>query len=509
MGEVSKRRIVIAGGGSAGWMAAAALSRFLGDAARITLVESDLIGTIGVGEATIPQIHHFNNALGIDEATFLKETNATFKLGIEFVGWRDPDHRYMHGFGLLGRAVGIHPFRDLWLRAKFAGTAGELGLYNFNEVAARANRMIGLGHSPSSVRDLVYAYHFDATLYAGFLRRMSEAAGVLRVEGKIKAVERSSENGDIAALVMDDEREVAGDFFIDCTGFRALLLGETLGVPFDDWSRWLPCDRALAVPCERVDGPIHPYTQSTARKAGWQWRIPLQHRTGNGHVYCSAHLGDDEATSVLLANLDGAARADPRPIKFTTGRRTQAWSHNCLALGLAAGFMEPLESTSLHLIQTAISRFMKYIPSSSEEDQGRETFNRQIALEWEQIRDFLILHYTANQRIGDPFWDECRSMSLPDTLVAKMRLWEQSGVIAKEEGELFTEEGWTQVLVGQGVEPKSHTPLTAGIDANELGGFLASLAKAYEQRAEALPTHEQWISHVMSGKARSILEPVQ
>ena len=509
MSEVSQRRIVIAGGGSAGWMAAAALSRFMGETAQITLVESDLIGTIGVGEATIPQIHHFNNALGIDEATFLAETNGTFKLGIEFVGWRDPDHRYMHGFGLLGRAVGIHPFRDLWLRAKFAGTADELGLYNFNEVAARANRMIGLGHSPSSVRDLVYAYHFDATLYAAFLRRMSEAQGVVRIEGKIKAVERSPDTGDITALVMEDERKVSGDFFIDSTGFRALLLGETLGVPFDDWSRWLPCDRALAVPCERVDGPLHPYTQSTARKAGWQWRIPLQHRTGNGHVYCSAHIGDDEAASVLLANLDGPARAEPRPIKFTTGRRKQAWSHNCLALGLAAGFMEPLESTSLHLIQTAISRFMKYIPSSNAEDQGRESFNRQIALEWEQIRDFLILHYTANSRVGEPFWDDCRSMVLPDTLVAKMRLFEQSGVVVKEEGELFTEEGWTQVMVGQGIEPKSHTPLTAGIDGKELGEFLASLAKAYRQRAESLPTHEQWIAHVMGGKARATPEPVQ
>ena len=509
MGEVSQRRIIIAGGGSAGWMAAAALSRFLGDATQITLVESDLIGTIGVGEATIPQIHHFNNALGIDEATFLAETNATFKLGIEFVGWRNADHRYMHGFGLLGRAVGIHPFRDLWLRARLAGTADDLGQYNFNEVAARANRMIGLGQSPSNVRDLVYAYHFDATLYAAFLRRMSEGRGVVRIEGKIKAAERSPDNGDITALRMEDEREIPGDFFIDCTGFRALLLGETLGVPFDDWSRWLPCDRALAVPCERVDGPLHPYTQSTVRKAGWQWRIPLQHRTGNGHVYSSAYISDDEAASVVLANLDGPARADPRPIKFTTGRRGQAWSHNCLALGLAAGFMEPLESTSLHLIQTAISRFMKFIPSSSDEDQGRETFNRQIALEWEQIRDFLILHYAVNQRVGEPFWDECRSMSLPDTLVARMRLWEQSGVVVKEEGELFTEEGWTQVMVGQGLEPKSHTPLTAGIDANELGGFLASLAKAYRQRAETLPTHEQWISHVMSGKARSTLEPVQ
>lgn len=481
----------------------------MGKAAKITLVESEAIGTVGVGEATIPQIHHFNNALGIDEATFLAETNATFKLGIEFVGWRDPGHRYMHGFGLLGRAVGIHPFRDLWLRAKFAGTADELGLYNFNEVAARADRMIGLGHSPSSVRDLVYAYHFDATLYAAFLRRFSERQGVVRVEGKIESVERSSQTGDVTALTLEGDRKIEGDFFVDCTGFRALLIGQALGVPFDDWSRWLPCDRALAVPCERTDGPLHPYTQSTARRAGWQWRIPLQHRTGNGHVYCSAHVGDDEAASILLANLDAPAQADPRPIRFTTGRRKQAWSHNCLSLGLAAGFMEPLESTSLHLIQTAISRFMKYIPSSSGEDQARETFNRQIALEWEQIRDFLILHYTVNRRVGEAFWDDCRTMALPDSLTAKMRLFEQSGVIVKEDGELFTEEGWAQVMIGQGLQPKSHSPLTAGIDANELGEFLASLAKSYKQRAETLPMHDEWIAHVMGNKSRAVPERVQ
>ena len=509
MSEPSQRRIVIAGGGSAGWMAAAAMSRFLGKAASITLIESDAIGTIGVGEATIPQIHHFNNALGIDEATFLAETNATFKLGIEFVGWRDPEHRYMHGFGLLGRAVGIHPFRDLWLRAKFAGTADDLGLYNYNEVAARADRMIGLGHSPSSVRDLVYAYHFDATLYAAFLRRRAEAQGVTRIEGKIESVERVAETGDIAALTLDHDRRIEGDFFIDCTGFRSLLLGDALGVAFDDWSRWLPCDRALAVPCERAEGPIHPYTQSTAHHAGWQWRIPLQHRTGNGHVYSSAHISDDEAAAVLLGNLDRPAQAEPRPIHFTTGRRRQAWSYNCLALGLAAGFMEPLESTSLHLIQTAISRFLKYIPSSNEEDQARATFNRQIALEWEQIRDFLILHYTVNGRVGESFWDECRSMELPDTLVAKMRLFEQSGIIVKEEGELFTEEGWAQVMIGQGLEPKSHSPLTAGIDGRELGEFLASLAASYRQRAETLPMHDQWIAHVMGNQARAAPEPVQ
>ena len=490
--------IVIAGGGSAGWMAAAALSRFLGPSAHITLIESELIGTVGVGEATIPQIHHFNSAVGIDEPTFLRETNATFKLGIEFARWRNRDHRYMHAFGLSGRAVGIHPFRDLWLRARLAGTAGELGQYNFNEVAARASRMIGPGQSSTSVRDLAYAYHFDATLYAAFLRGMSEENGVTRVEGIIERVEREAETGDISALALNGDRRVTGNFFIDCTGFRSLLLGQALGVPFDDWSRWLPCDRALAVACDRVDGPLRPYTESIARPSGWQWRIPLQHRTGNGLVYSSAHINDDEAAATLLANLDAPATADPRPIRFTTGHRKHAWSHNCLALGLAAGFMEPLESTSLHLVQTAIGRFIKFIPSSSAETQGRDIFNRQTMTEWLQIRDFLVLHYAANGREGEPFWDEVRSMSLPETLIEKIRLFEQSGIVVKEEGELFTEEGWTQVMIGQGIQPRAHSPMTNGIDPRELGDFLSSLANAYRQRAQALPTHEEWLSHMLN-----------
>lgn len=495
--------IVIAGGGTAGWMAAAALSRFLGRAAEITLIESEMIGTVGVGEATIPQIHHFNSALGIDEPTFLRETNATFKLGIEFAGWRERDHRYMHGFGLSGRAVGIHPFRDLWLRARLAGTAGELGQYNFNEVAARANRMVGSGQSPASSRDLVYAYHFDATLYAGFLRRMAEANGVTRIEGMIERVEREADAGDISALALNGDRRVTGDFFIDCTGFRSLLLGQALEVPFDDWSRWLPCDRALAVACDRVDGSLRPYTESIARPSGWQWRIPLQHRTGNGLVYSSAHISDDEAAGTLLRNLDAPAKSDPRPIRFTTGHRKQAWSHNCLALGLAAGFMEPLESTSLHLVQTAIARFIKFIPSSPSESQGRNVFNRQTMTEWLQIRDFLIFHYAANGRSGEPFWDDVRSMSLPDTLVEKVRLFEESGVVVKEEGELFTEEGWTQVMVGQGIQPRAHSPMTAGIDPRELGDFLSSLANAYQQRAQTLPTHEAWLDHMLNAPAHA------
>ena len=452
-------------------MAAAALSRFLGEAGTVTLVESEAIGTVGVGEATIPQIHHFNNALGIEEAVFLKETNATFKLGIEFVGWRDQDHRYMHGFGLLGRAVGILPFRDLWLRAKFAGTAGDLGLYNFNEVAARANRMIGLGHSPSSVRDLVYAYHFDASLYAGFLRRLSEANGVTRIEGMIEAVDRDSETGDIRALELNEGRRIEGDFFIDCTGFRSVLLGGALGVPFDDWSRWLPCDRALAVPCERTE-PLLPYTRSTAHRAGWQWRIPLQHRTGNGHVYCSAHISDDEAASVLLANLDGAAQADARPIRFTTGRRAKAWSHNCLALGLAAGFLEPLESTSIHLVQTAIARFMKYIPSSPEEDQGRETFNCQVAEEWEHIRDFLIFHYTTGEP-ANPSGTRAELWSFPIPWSRKCGCSNSPAWSSKKKASCSPRKAGMKAtgVVGQGLEAKSHTPLTAGIvySRGELG----------------------------------------
>jgi tryptophan halogenase len=346
--EAQLPTIVIAGGGTAGWMAAAAFSRFLAKGFRIRLVESDEIGAIGVGEATIPHIRLFNQALGIDEDAFIRATGATFKLGIEFAGWREPGHRYCHAFGEIGRDSGLLPFHHSWLRARREGIAEELGHYSLNNVAAYAGRMQrGPARTAKVLLEMPYAFHFDATLYAQFLRSFAEKRGVDRIEGRIAAVQRDA-GGGVAALVMADGKRISGNLFIDCTGFRALLIGETLGSALEDWTHWLPCDRAMAVPSERAED-LTPYTRATAHGAGWQWRIPLQHRTGNGIVYSSRHLSDDEASARLLANLDSAPLSDPRPIRFTTGIRRETWKHNVVALGLASGFMEPLESTSIHL----------------------------------------------------------------------------------------------------------------------------------------------------------------
>ena len=496
MRDLDARHIVIAGGGTAGWMAASTLVRFLGGAATITLVESDAIGTVGVGEATIPQIHLFNHGLGIDEREFVAATQASFKLGIEFQDWLRPGHRYMHAFGIVGRGSGITPFRQLWARARIAGRAGDYGQYSFNETAARAGRMAGPS-AGGAIPDLSYAYHFDASLFAAFLRRYAEARGVVRIEGTIDRVDRDGESGDIVALEISGGQRLEGDLFIDCTGFRSLLLGEALGTRFIDWSSHLPCDRALAVPCERSEA-FRPYTQSIARTAGWQWRIPLQHRTGNGHVYCSQFVSDDEAAATLLANLDGAALDVPRPLRFTTGHREAYWSHNCIALGLAAGFMEPLESTSIHLIQSGLARLLTLFPShAGAAAAARDQFNRQSTIEWERIRDFLILHYAANQRVGDPFWDQCRTMALPDSLRAKIALFEEGGSIIRESDELFTEEAWSQVMIGQGYMPRMTSPLANQVPTNELGEFMDTLADAYRRKADMLPSHADHVARMV------------
>ncbi len=487
------RRMVIAGGGSAGWMAAAALARFLPHGWHITLVESDSIGTVGVGEATIPQIALFNAGLGIDEADFLKATQGSFKLGIEFAGWGARDESYLHAFGLVGRPLGLLPFHQYWLRARAAGKAGPLGRYVFNDVAARAGRFGRTGRSDGPVPELVTAYHFDAGLYAAYLRQYAEARGVVRVEGMIERVERDGTSGDIAALALSGERRIEGDLFIDCTGFGGRLIAQELGVGFDDWSRWLPCDRAWAVPCARVD-PVIPYTRATARQAGWQWRIPLQQRTGNGHVFCSAAVSEDEAAAVLLANLDGPAEAEPRLLKFTTGKRKAFWAHNCVALGLASGFMEPLESTSIHLVQAGIARLLQFLPQGPVADIGRDTFNRLSATEFERIRDFLILHYHANGREGEAFWDQCRHMVLPDTLTEKLELFRSQGQVLREADELFTEPGWVQVLIGQHVLPQRWHPLAEAIGEKDLADFMQLVESSYARGAAALPEHGQWLA---------------
>ena len=498
MTETAPLDIVIAGGGTAGWVAAATFARFLGNRASITLVESDEIGTVGVGEATIPQIHNLIVGLGIDQAEFLRETNASFKLGIEFVDWRRVGHRYFHSFGSVGRGVGLIPFRQLWLRGRAMGVAGGYDDYSINIAAARLGRMAKGDGTAKAIPDLSYAYHFDATAFAQLLRRYAEERGVTRIEGRIDQVERNVENGDIAALHLDRDRRIEGSLFIDCTGFRSLLLGGALEVPFVDWSQWLPCDRALAVPCESADA-FRPYTQSMARPAGWQWRIPLQHRTGNGHVFCSSFTSPDEASDLLLANLDGAPTADPRLIRFTSGHRVQHWSHNCIALGLAAGFMEPLESTSIHLVQSGLGRLLNLLSNDpARVATGRDTFNRLSHIEWARIRDFIVLHYVANEREGEPFWDHCRNIELPATLAEKTELFRDAGLFIREEDELFLDDSWGQVMIGQGIEPASWSPLADNVPAEDLGPFLRSIANSYRVKAETFATHRGFIANMIA-----------
>lgn len=487
------RTIVIAGGGTAGWMTAAAFARFLMPGWRVVLVESDAIGTVGVGEATIPQIRLFNRHLGIDENDFLRETHGTIKLGIEFRDWTRPGHSYLHGFGETGRALGLLAFHHYWLRACAEGLAQDFGDYSLNNRAALAGRFARFD-AQGPVPAMPYAFHFDAGLYAAYLRRFAEARGVVRHEGRILSVERG-DDGDIAALMLDGERRIAGDLFVDCTGFRALLIGQTLGAGYEDWTCWLPCDRALAVPSTPVEPPI-PYTRATARRAGWQWRIPLQHRTGNGYVYSSRHLSDDEAAATLLGGIEGEALDDPRPLRFTAGKRDAFWRHNCVAVGLSSGFLEPLESTSIHLIQTAIARILAFLPGDTLADADRAEYDRLTHLEYDYIRDFLVLHYHANGRVGEAMWDDARTMELPPELSRKLALWRASARLSRRDDELFAEPGWSQVLIGQGVMPNAWHPLADTVSRADLAAFLDGVAQVAGRASAAMPPHADLLARV-------------
>jgi tryptophan halogenase len=494
MSEVSQRRIVVVGGGTAGWMTAAALARFCIPGHSVTVVESDEIGIVGVGEATIPTIQAFNNALGIDEAEFLAATGGTYKLGIAFEGWGKPDGAYVHAFGLVGQALGIVPFHHHWLRGRALGIAKPLGHYLLNTLAIAANRFARIERAPDSPRPpMPYAFHFDASLYARFLRGFAEERGAVRQEGRIVAVERNTESGDVAAVLLASGERVAGDLFVDCSGFRGLLIEQEMESGFDDWSRWLPCDRAVAVPGARV-APLFPLTRSIARRAGWQWRIPLQHRIGNGQVFCSRHISEDEATADLLANLDGEALAEPRVLRFTIGKRRRCWIRNVVAVGLSSGFIEPLESTSIHLIQTAINRLVDLLPAGQVSDATRDEYNRRTDFEMERVRNFIILHYHANQRVGEPFWDELRAMDVPDNLKAKMALFRSSGRIMPDADELFDARGWIQVMVGQDVMPESWHPVADQVPEARLREFLDGLERAHTAEVSRMPDHAAFIA---------------
>jgi tryptophan halogenase len=485
------KQIVIVGGGAAGWMTAAALSRLLRPSdVSLTLVESDEIGIIGVGEATIPDMLQFNLFLGVVEAELMRATQATFKLGIEFLDWSRKGARYFHPFGFHGIDIDGVDFHQYWLHCRAHGHTHSIGDYCQTEIVARKNKfgfpdLSVAGTPPSYLR---YAYHFDAALYARFLRQYAEKRGVKRVEGKVCEVLRQPESGDLTGVRLTNGQTVSGEFFFDCTGFRSLLLG-ALGVPWVDWRHWLPCDGALAVACQHA-GPPRPYTRSTAMSAGWRWNIPTQQRTGNGHIFCSEFKSEDEATTELINGLEGPIIGSPRLIKFSTGHRARFWEKNCVAIGLSSGFLEPLESTSLYLIRQGISRFIALFPDASQPAVFRDEYNRWMQKDFEQVRDLLVFHYYANER-EEPFWRHCRNMTPPETLQRRMALFSEGGRFLRNEGELFPSASWVAVMLGQNVIPRAVDPLIAGRPTAEFEPKLGLLRRAMNEFADTLPSHEE------------------
>jgi tryptophan 7-halogenase len=489
------RSIVIIGGGTAGWMAAAALARALEFPIRIQLVESEEIGTVGVGEATVPHLRSFNQTLQIDEVEFVRAVRGTFKLGIQFVDWGKPGDRYVHGFGTIGHEYRSLPFHQYWIRLRQLGRAQPLDAYSLNTAAAPAGKFLpGASDVPagSPLSQVAYAYHFDAGLYARYLRAFAESRGVQRIEGEVVDVRLRAADGFIDAVRLKSGQELSADLFIDCSGFRGLLIEQALHAGYDDWTHWLPCDRAVAVPSEKTSAAT-PYTRSTARAAGWQWRIPLQHRTGNGLVYSSAHLGDEAAAELLLSNLDGRALGNPRLLKFTTGRRRESWKRNCVALGLASGFLEPLESTSIYLIQSGIARLIQMLPDRHMSPVLQAQYNAEAAFEIERIRDFLILHYHVTARRDSEFWRQCAAMSIPDELRAKIELFRESGRFHRQADEMFALTSWVQVMVGQGIVPQGYHPLVDAVSEQDVLGLAESVRQVVAACVAAMPTHEQFI----------------
>ncbi len=496
MGEDRRvRRVVIVGGGTAGWMTAAALANALQGSARIDLVESQAIGSVGVGEATIPPIKLFNQSLGIDENAFLKATRGTFKLGIEFVDWTRLGQRYFHPFGHFGAEFDSVSLHQYWLRERARGDATPIEDYSLAWQAARRERFdLPRGDRRHAQSTYDYAYHFDAIRYAHFLREYAEQRGVTRTEGKVVDASLRGGDGFIESVRLESGETIEGDLFIDCSGFRGLLIEQTLGAGYENWQHWLPCDRAVAVGC-RHGKAFSPYTRSTAHAAGWQWRIPLQHRMGNGHVYCSRYLSDDEATATLLENLEGEALAEPRLLRFVTGRRRHFWYRNCVAIGLAAGFMEPLESTSIHLIQSGITRLLALFPDRDCDPLSICEYNRITTAEYERVRDFLILHYHATSRDDAPLWRQTRQMPVPDTLQYKIDHFRRHGRIVAEALELFQNPSWLAVLAGQEIEPVDYDPLVDMRSRVDGATLLKGLRQTLEQAAEGMPGHRAYIEH--------------
>lgn len=487
------RTILIVGGGSAGWMSAAALANALGDACRIMVVESDEIGTVGVGEATIPPIRYFNERLGIDEATFVRETAGSFKLGIEFVDWARLGNRYFHPFGQYGAEFDQVPFYHYWMREYLAGDSTRIDDYSMAWAASEAAKF----SLPSSNRRQIqstfdYAYHFDAGLYARFLRRYAEARGAIRHEGRVVEVGQDPETGFLTGVSLADGRSIEADFFIDCSGFAGLLIEKALKSGYEDWSHWLPCDRAVAVPSQKK-GRLLPYTRSTAKTAGWQWRIPLQSRTGNGYVYCSQFIDADAASEALMSSLDAPALAEPRHLRFTTGRRRQFWNKNCVAIGLSAGFMEPLESTSLHLIQYGIMRLLALFPERDMSPLISEEYNALTSAEYERIRDFLILHYCATERDDSPLWTYCSNMQIPDRLAYKIKHFRDYGMVVSDERELFGNPSWIAVYLGQNIVPVRAPAMARLRRAVPVGERMAAIRSAIREAVDAMPSHEAFI----------------
>ncbi len=497
-------RIVIVGGGTAGWMAGAALSRLKkGSKVDITLVESEAIGTVGVGEATIPPFVGFNQLLEIDERQLMAEVQGTFKLGIQFENWGQKGDSYIHPFGAYGYHMGGISFHQVWHRFKQSGDNRPIQVYNLETMAAYFGKFARTeDYARDDLPPVNYAYHLDAGRYAQFLRKYAERNGVVRQEGRVDDVKLDAESGYVSSIQLESGQVIEGDLFIDCSGFRGLLIEQALETGYEDWTHYLPCNRAVALPCGRDDGsPPPPYTRAIAHSAGWQWQVPLQHRNGNGHVYCSEFMSDDEAHDILVNNIAGKPQADPNFLRFVTGRRKKFWNKNVVALGLSAGFMEPLESTSIHLINTGVDKLLALLSLEGITQAQQDTFNRITEKEYARIRDFLILHYNATQRDDSDFWNHVRTMDVPDTLKQKVEIFKANGQIFREEDELFTESSWTAVMMGQGIRMDNHHAMADTFDLAKTKNELDEMEKSIRWLVQKMPGHDQYLSQYCPAKA--------